>query len=446
MKILFVVHCFFPDHIYGTETYTLSLAKNLQSLGREVAVLSAVFSGEARRENPVTRYDFQGVPVICVDRNYLPSGSLEASFDLPDLEPILKEILQQERPDVIHVNQLMNHTVALPRVACQLGIPLVATLTDFQAFCFNGRLEDARGQLCSGPDAVAANCLECLRRESLNHAWATDLRPPPEGAGKHIRAFFNRLRPSAPKVASLRRGLLERKNALLRAYSGFGFVITPTAFLENAFRRLVPDWPYRRLHFGVDVDRSAKPVRPPGTPLTVGFIGQLTPHKGPDLLVEAIRQLPNQDLRVYLYGSEQQDPAFASGLRKSAAGLPINFSGTFSVECIAEVLREIDVLVIPSRWHENSPLVLLYALATHTPVIVSAAEGMTEFLREGENGYSFPIGDAPALAIALQRFISDPSLAARLSTNTTYESTTRQMTAHVDALYSSLLKPSQPNV
>jgi glycosyltransferase involved in cell wall biosynthesis len=445
MKILFVVHCFFPDHIYGTETYTLRLAQNLQLLGREVVVLSAVFTGEPRREQLVTRYDFQGVPIICIDRNHLPSKSLEASFDLPALEPILEKIFLEERPDIIHVTQLMNHTAALPRVAHRLGIPTVATLTDFHTFCFNGRLQDAHGQLCSGPDQFAGNCLDCLRREARNHPWAVDLTPDRADVGGALTGLLFRLRSGGNKLAKLQRDLLKRKERLLAAYSEFRFVITPTAFLENAFRRLAPDWTYHRLHFGIDVDRAPKPLRSEGAPLTVGFIGQLTAHKGPDLLIEAIRQLsPLQNLRVCFYGSENQDPAFAERLRKSALGLPVEYCGVFPAEDIAAVLREIDVLVIPSRWHENSPLVLLNALATHTPVVISAAEGMTEFLREGENGYSFPIGDASELAAILQRFITDPALAARLSTTTSYELTSSHMTAQVDTLYRGLLTTNHP--
>jgi len=441
MKILFVVHCFFPEHIYGTETYTLNLAKNLQLLGREVTVLSAVFAGEPRRESLVTRYIFEGVPVICIDRNHLPPVSLETSYDLPALEPVMDDILRQERPDIIHVNQLMNHTAALPRVARLLGIPVVATLTDFQVFCFNGRLEDTRGLLCNGPDALAANCLDCLSREAHNHPWATDLSPRPPGTGSLAGRLLASMRPGGGRLARLRDGLLRRKTRLIAAYADFDFVITPTAFLETAFRRHAPDWSYRRMHFGVDVDRSSKPPRQPGSPLVVGFIGQLTPHKGPDLLIEALRQIPTQNLHVRLYGSEQQDPAFFARLRASAAGLPIEFAGTFPGHHIAAVLREIDVLVIPSRWHENSPLVLLNALATHTPVIISAASGMTEFLHEGKNGYSFPMGDAAGLASAIRHFVEDPSLAARLSSGTTYESTTEDMATQVDALYRQVLAP-----
>ncbi len=52
MKIALFVHCFFPDHFYGTETYIYQVAKSLQARGHEVTVVTGVFQGEARWSRP----------------------------------------------------------------------------------------------------------------------------------------------------------------------------------------------------------------------------------------------------------------------------------------------------------------------------------------------------------------------------------------------------------
>ena len=46
MKVALFVHCFFPNHFYGTETYTLELARNLLALGHQPIVVTAIFPGE----------------------------------------------------------------------------------------------------------------------------------------------------------------------------------------------------------------------------------------------------------------------------------------------------------------------------------------------------------------------------------------------------------------
>lgn len=72
MKIVFFVHCFFPDHFYGTETYTLGLAKHYRAWGHDVTVVSAVFQGEAKQAELVSCYSWEGIPVIAIDKNLLP--------------------------------------------------------------------------------------------------------------------------------------------------------------------------------------------------------------------------------------------------------------------------------------------------------------------------------------------------------------------------------------
>jgi glycosyltransferase involved in cell wall biosynthesis len=97
-----------------------------------------------------------------------------------------------------------------------------------------------------------------------------------------------------------------------------------------------------------------------------------------------------------------------NNLKTRATGHDVQFMGTFPKESMASVLQDIDVLVIPSRWYENSPLVLLNALATHTPVLVANVSGMTEFIDEGVNGRVFERGSVNDLFIQLEDMIAYP--------------------------------------
>jgi glycosyltransferase involved in cell wall biosynthesis len=167
-----------------------------------------------------------------------------------------------------------------------------------------------------------------------------------------------------------------------------------------------------------------------------GFIGQIARHKGTDILVDALRRLGKGRAKLRIYGPSDQDPVYMDRLRSAAEGLAVEFAGTFPKEQMAQVLSEIDVLVIPSRWYENSPLVLLNALATHTPVIVSDVAGMTEFIEEGKNGFSFERGDSGALAELMRRFTSDRWLAAEMARRTSFERTIEVMSRDTIQVYS----------
>ena len=75
---------------------------------------------------------------------------------------------------------------------------------------------------------------------------------------------------------------------------------------------------------------------------------------------------------------------------------------------------DVDVLVVPSLWHENSPLALLHAQAAGCPVVGSGVSGISELIHDGVNGLLFAPGDAKALARALTRLAMDRSLLAEL--------------------------------
>jgi glycosyltransferase involved in cell wall biosynthesis len=213
------------------------------------------------------------------------------------------------------------------------------------------------------------------------------------------------------------------------------------AYLRNGFRL-----PLHEIRFGVDISRAPKPLRDPKSPVRFGFVGQLAPHKGPDILIQAFRELPPLAAELDIFGPEEQDPEYMGRLRTMAQNSKVHFRGTFPPESMTDILSGLDFLVIPSRWYENSPLVLLNALATHTPVIISDVEGMTEFVTEGDNGYIFRRGDAGSLAAVLQIITKDPARARRMSETTEYNRTTEIMTKEVLDVYQSVLVQQRSDV
>jgi glycosyltransferase involved in cell wall biosynthesis len=116
-------------------------------------------------------------------------------------------------------------------------------------------------------------------------------------------------------------------------------------------------------------------------------------------------------------------------------GSNVAFRGAFESHQMQEIMSEIDVLVIPSRWYENSPLVLLYALATHTPVIISDVAGMTEFLEEGKNGFSFQRSNVDHLEAVLRSLVLDQDRLYDLSATTHFERTTKMMAEETLLMY-----------
>jgi glycosyltransferase involved in cell wall biosynthesis len=163
------------------------------------------------------------------------------------------------------------------------------------------------------------------------------------------------------------------------------------------------------------VQALAKRPDPQGR-LRFGFVGSLLWFKGVDVLVRAMGRLAGTRAVLHVHGAfkPEQDPHHAE-LRDLARGGDVVFHGPFDNHRLPEVYAELDVLVVPSIWFENSPLTIHEAFLLRTPVVVSGIGGMAELVRDGRDGLHFRVGDDADLARVLRRFVDEPELLARLS-------------------------------
>ena len=75
---------------------------------------------------------------------------------------------------------------------------------------------------------------------------------------------------------------------------------------------------------------------------------------------------------------------------------------------VQAALAGADLLVVPSIWLENRPLVILEALSMGVPCLVSGSGGMAELVQPGRDGWWFDLGDAADLARVLGERSADP--------------------------------------
>ena len=110
----------------------------------------------------IEEYSYDGLRVVSIDKNVFPDRRVRDSYEQPAMRHVHERLLRKLRPDVVHVCHLISHTTALLEVTRRLGIPTFATLTDFFGFCYNNILENTKSELCTGPDALRANCMACF--------------------------------------------------------------------------------------------------------------------------------------------------------------------------------------------------------------------------------------------------------------------------------------------
>ena len=452
MKILLPVHVFFPKHFYGTETYTLELALALKKMGHDPIILTALpLWEEGGTDKFYFTYEYAGLTVHCLDFNLKPHASFRQIYHRPELYSVYGEILDKIQPDIVHVTHIINHTATLLEVLRDRNIPTVATLTDFFGICFNAKLDTEDGTLCRGPNEKSTNCLRCYLRK-------VDIFPRQQMLSKNLmkNGFITYLASMALPylvklpwvndnfIANQVLGVTERVDLLRRLYDTYRYMIAPTDFLYEAYEtnRFYPE-KLNKINFGINrelVKEYQTPKKKTDSRIRFGFIGQISAHKGVDLLINAYLRVKSDNMSLSIYGSPDQDSPYMNELlRLSQRGKHIEFCGTFPREELPARLSELDVLVIPSRWYENSPLVLLYALATRTPVIVTDVKGMSEFVKDGVNGYTFQKNSVEQLTTVMQRIVSDPSSVERLSQNAIYLKDVSDHAEDVFKLYTAAL-------
>jgi glycosyltransferase involved in cell wall biosynthesis len=453
LNILLPVHVFFPDHFYGTETYTLELAQQLKIMGHNPTILTAIYYGEKGPGEARFTYDYGGLTVDCIDLNTQPLNNFRQTYSRPDLYPVLKGILQQRQPDIIHVTHLMGHTGVLLEVIRDMKLPVVATLTDFYGICPNSKLISHYGGLCLGPNRRSTNCLSCFIKghNYLFSNWKSMARLIRNDMSLPWVSFFLPYISALPQFTEspAHKSILDaidRIAYLRKLYNIYACMITPTDFLHEAYtaNRFYPE-KLKKINFGINLDmvkayRHAITEAP--SRVRFGYIGQITSHKGVDLLIKAFVDLKGKQATLSIYGSKDQDAAYMETLNHLSDGRrgDIEFKDTFPKDQLGKVLSEIDVLVIPSRWYENSPLVLLYAQATKTPVIVTDTKGMSEFVRNGYNGFTFKKDNAAHLGQIMQQIVDNPAMLLQLSKNSGYSRDIVDYTGDILDIYRTVLE------
>lgn len=380
MKILYLVHQFFPDDYTGTEKFLLNLAKSMQRFGHRVTVLTY----ERRQRRPfdetvgglnVRRYTFQGLPVVAL-QYVTPPSDLEQSFINPILAEFARQFLAEEQPDLLHVAHSMRMG-EIVRVAQAQGLPYLLTLTDFFLLCPKCNLMASNNSLCAGPE-LGNTCRRCCPEL------------PEQMVANHLAIAESILRQAKRLIA-------------------------PSKFLGGMFKQQWNDLDIELNGYGISFGKIKRNARQyaPGAALTFFYGGSFIYHKGVHILIDAFRKLEGAaTLKIYGSGHLRET------LQKLAAGDPrIQFCGVFAPEQLNDVLREVDVTVVPSIWYENTPIMMLESLAAEVPVIVTDLGGMTECITHGVNGYVFPIGDSARLKDVLQELVAHPNMLNQVKAN-----------------------------
>jgi glycogen(starch) synthase len=183
----------------------------------------------------------------------------------------------------------------------------------------------------------------------------------------------------------------------------------------------------RVIYNGIDLATFCFPVarrqalRQAGAPLRLLFAGSITPEKGTDIAVQAVAQLagryrPDQ-MHLTVIGAGPKD--FVTHLmawtKQHQLGPYVTFGGWVSREAMPERLKDFDVMLFTSSWQEPLARMMMEGMAAGLALVSTATGGSAEFLKHDLNALTFAAGDPVALAVQIERLLTEPGLLDRIA-------------------------------
>ncbi len=289
------------------------------------------------------------------------------------------DLLRVLRPSVIHAHHYAHIGVEFLRLVKEFdpSIKVVLTLHEYMAICNNqGQMIKTNGRLCSRESIE--DCRQCFPHLTSQDFW-------------------------------------RRKHFIQGHFAYVDQFVSPSEFLRQRYVEWgVPAEKIVVIENGQD-DRPKLPpreLREGGTRNRFGYFGQINPYKGLEVLLRALTQMrksERKNLVLEVHGSslELQSGEFRDKLKELADPLikegVLQWIGPYQPHEVASRMANVDWVVVPSVWWENSPMVIQEAFVYGRPLLVSDIGGMAEKVTHGVDGYHVPMGNVGAWANNLLR-------------------------------------------
>ena len=447
MRILVVAHGFPPQAQGGSEIYAHDHARELASRGHEVLVLTR--EQDPSRPERALRETQQGpLRVVWVNNTFSDTVDVADSYEHVRLAAAVRPLISAFAPQAAHLHHLTCLSTHLVPELAEAGVPTVYTLHDFWLLCHRGQLLNRRLEMCDGPGPEG--CDSCIDEPGAVLSavkgvglGAVATRVLPAKAVTRLASVARTAGALVPSV-SVARPEAARAAHMRDICARISHFLAPSAQMRDAL-----------IGFGVDPARITwspygfdprpfsilRPPRPAG-PIRLGFVGSLMVSKAPHLLLEALAHLPSGRFVVHVFGAHADyhgDRSYRDRLAPLLQQPGVTVHGPRPHADMPAAFAEIDVLVVPSVWKENSPLVMHEALLSGVPVVASRVGGIPEVITHEVNGLLFEPGDVSALVGTLSRLDAEPDLLGRLARATTSIRTLADDVAAAEALYTRLL-------
>jgi glycosyltransferase involved in cell wall biosynthesis len=413
-KVLHVPYCYYPDPVGGTEVYVASLARIQQAGNYEVAIAAPAERNQSYFHDGLSVHRF-GISGTLNLRQIYGQGDPTAAANF-------QEILDRVQPDVLHLHAFTSAVSApMAQLARSRRIPVVFTYHTPTVTCGRGTMLEWGNRPCDGEMRVSrcASCMVHGKGLSTTASWL--LGNVPESAGAFAGTagleggMWTALRSTelmGIRHAAVKRFLSDETDHIFAVceWVRAALLINGIPSEKITLSRQGTSHPLPTTQAALSVDGSS--------PIRLAFLGRVDPAKGLQVLMEAMALLRDIDLRLDIFAVAQGEEARrmqAVLLGQVRDDRRVQFMPPLDASEVVERLRSYDALLVPSQGLETGPLVVYEAFAAGIPVIGSALGGISELVRNEENGLLIdPPGSATTWAEGVKRLVGERGLLQKL--------------------------------
>jgi glycosyltransferase involved in cell wall biosynthesis len=420
-RLLFVIHGY-PPHAYGgIEINTKYLAENLKDKF-DIFIFSRL-SNKDKEDFTIIDDSTSNVAVTYIVNNYRWQGArFTDRFISKKIDGIFADYIDRIKPDIVHIQHLLGLSTGIMRILNERKIPILISLHDYWFGCHRTNLITNLELRCECLDDTIC-CVDCAMRPEIEKL--TNF--------KAIKWFKQKIISSMRKsVDSLKdqnlddlmtnfsdsvtdnlKAVLTRRLYLKNLLAGAKHLLVPSLWLQRVYERFGFDFdnylvmpcgcfvPNKQNSASLDsnsyhIDSTNK------SPINIAYMGTLRKVKGVHILIEACKALYDKgytkdDMNVIIYG-DGSDESYKNELFALSKDYAIEFKGAYDHESISKIMTGIDILVIPSLWHETYSMIIREAHLCGLPVITTDLEAQKSGITDNKSGLLVKPGDPDDLA------------------------------------------------
>lgn len=417
LRILQVAHSFPPHNTAGTEVYTCNLSCELAKRHR-VFVFYRINNRE-KNEFEIVKTEYKGLHIYALNNTFADCGSFEMLCDNKIITDKFAGLLDEIKPEVIHIQHLLFLSIGIIEAAKKKNIPIVFTLNDYWLLCPQGQLLRNNTNACQ--ENAVSDCVKCMK-------YQLSLKKGVMGIYRSLRdkfpvfliqmiknIYFAYARLSFLSKEEEKKQIELRERRIKQACAMVDIFLAPSRFIREKFtdfgipqhKIIISPYGLNTLYFNkIEKKEQRGKIR-------FAFIGTFLPAKGAHVLISAFNRMRRRNAELKIYGSQRLYKGFEYYLKfikKTGRNKNIHFMGGYKNEDIGSIFSEVDVLVVPSIWYENAPLVIQEAFLAKTPVIASRIGGIPELVIDGVNGLLFNPADIQDLTEKIGYVIDNPEV------------------------------------